>query len=260
MSRFSTAVRNSFPQFADDFAEIEGEVPAWGRRLQAARKSVKAGEKRASGKRQNNVEFLVGIYLGGIAVRIREQAEAVVTLVNKGNPHAAAPVARALFETCCVPIYLREQMLPRLRKGRVDQVHKIVYRLGLGSIQSPAEHIKPIKVDSLLGSSRAELDAMAAKLPAHERKDFAELIEIFYGPLTELTHPNWGAVTLSVTLGLPPAFAHPTPFEDWTMHAVVSSAAYILSAGGRAFDAVLLGTAEAQMDLPSRDPFKAPTV
>jgi len=258
MPQFATAAKNAFPGFADDFAEVEGGIGAWADRLRDARRDVRAGEARAEEKRQNNVQFLMTIYLGGIAIRTRELAEAAVTLVNKGNPHAAAPVARALFETCCVPIYLREQMVPRLRKGRVAQVHKLVFRIGLGTTgMFGAEHIRPIKVNSLLGSSRAELAALTAGLPEEEKRDFAELIDIYYGPLSELTHPNYGAVTLSVEVGLPPTFLHPTPFEDWTMHAVVSSAAYILGAGGRAFDTVLQELSEHPMDLPNSDPLGA---
>lgn len=256
--QFATAAKNAFPGFADDFAEVEDGIEAWAHRLRDAQRDVCAGEAQAKEKRQNNVQFLMAIYLGGIAIRVRELAEAAVTLVNKGNPHAAAPVARALFETCCVPIYLREQMVPRLRKGRVAQVHKLVFRIGLGTVgMFGAEHIRPIKVDSLLGSSRAELTALTAGLPEEEKQDFAKLIDVYYGPLSELTHPNYGAVTLSVEVGLPPTFLHPTPFEDWTMHAVVSSAAYILGAGGRAFDAVLQEMSEYPMDLPNSDPLKA---
>jgi hypothetical protein len=257
MPQFATAAKNAFPDFAGDFAEVEGEIGAWAGRLPNARKGIRAGETRAEDMRQNNVQFLMAIYLGGIAIRTRELAEAVVTLVNKGNPHAAAPVARALFETCCVPIYLREQMVPRLRKGRVAQVHRLVFRIGLGTIgMFGAEHIRPIKVDSLLGSSRAELTALTAGLPDEEKQDFAELIDIYYGPLSELTHPNYGAVTLSIEIGIPPTFLHPTPFENWTMHAVVSSAAYILGAGGRAFDAVIQELSEHPMDLPNHDPLE----
>ena len=258
MPKFSTTVKRAFPDFGDEFAEIENETGEWIARLRKARSAVREGEARAETKQQNNAQFLAAIYLGGIAVRVRELAEAVVSLVNKGNPHAAAPVARALFETCCVPIYLREQMLPRLRKGRVDQVHKLVFRFGLGSSLDSidAAHIRPIKVDSLLGSSRVELKALASGLPEEEKQDFAELIDIYYGPLSDLTHPNYSAVTLSIELGLPPTFRHPTPFDGGTMHAVVSSAAYILGAGGRAFDAVLEGLSENPMDLPSGDPLE----
>lgn len=74
-----------------------------------------------------------------------------------------------------------------------------------------AEHIRPIKVDSLLGSSRAELTALAAGLPEEEKQDFAELIDIYYGLPSELIHPNYGAVTLSVEVGLPPNLSPPDP-------------------------------------------------
>lgn len=256
MPRFSTKIKGEFPGFADEFSEVESETDIWTARLREVRKGVREGEARAEAHRQNNVQLLSAIYLGGIAIRVRELSAGVVSLVNKGNPHAAAPVARALFETCCVPIYLREQMLPRLRKGRVDQVHKLVFRFGLGSTAGLVDgaHIRPIKVESLLGSSRFELAKLEAGLPEGERQDFAKLIDIYYGPLSDLTHPNYMAVTLSIEVGSPPVFLRPTPFDGGTMHAVVSSAAYILGAGGRAFDAVVAGLSEHPMDLPNRDP------
>jgi hypothetical protein len=259
--KFSTAVTNAFPSFADDFSEVEDGIGEWAARLRDVRQAVRDGHARAETNEQNNVQFLTATYLGGVAVRVREQADGVVSLVNKGNPHAAAPVSRSLFETCCVPIYLGQQMLPRLRKGRVKQVHELVFRFGLGTSINTLEaaHIRPIKVGSLLGSSRAELTALASGLPEEEQKDFAALVDIFYGPLSDLTHPNFSAVTLSVEVGLPPTFHHPTPFDDWSLHAVVSSAAYILGAGGRAFDQVINGVAEHPMDLPSGDPLLGET-
>jgi hypothetical protein len=261
LPKFSTSVKGDFPSFADEFSEIEDAVAAWAERLRDVRKAVRDGQERAEANEQNNVQFLTAIYLGGVVVRIRQQADGLVSLVNKGNPHAAAPVSRSLFETCCVPIYLREQMLPRLRKGKVDQVHKLVFRFGLGTTigMIEAAHIKPIKVGSLLGSSRVELDALAASLPEGEKQNFAELIDIFYGPLSDLTHPNYSAVTLSVEVGFPPAFHHPTPFDDWSLPTVLSPAAYILGAGGRAFDEVISGLSEHPMDLPNGDPLKGDT-
>jgi hypothetical protein len=261
MPKFSTAVKGAFPSFADDFAGIESEIGEWAGRLRDARKSVGEGFARAEDNRQNNAQFLTATYLGGLAVRVRQQADGLVSLVNKGNPHAAAPVSRSLFETCCVPIYLREQMLPRLRKGRVKQVHEVVFRFGLGSTvqMDDADHIKPIKVKSLLGSSRAELTALAESLPEAEQENFAELIDIYYGPLSDLTHPNYSAVTLGIDIGHPPVFQNPTPFDDWSLHAVVGAAAYILGAGGRAFDEVINDLAEHPMDLPPGDPLLGET-
>ena len=107
MPRFSTTVRQSFGDFHDDFDAIEAAVPAWSNRKTDVRKAIKRGEERATEKRQNNVEFLVAITLGGLVARVCDLSNGVISLVNKENAHAAPPVARALFETCCVPIYLQ---------------------------------------------------------------------------------------------------------------------------------------------------------
>jgi hypothetical protein len=199
---------------------------------------------------------LIAITAAGIAIRVKQLADATSTLINKGNPHAAPPVARALFETCCVPIYMRRELLPRLKKGRVVAVHKLVFRISLGGIGIfGRDHIRPISVDSLIRSARAELTAMAEELPKDEQFNAAELIDIYYGPLTEFTHPNWGALSLGTKVGLPPIFSPSASFDDATMHCVASSAAYIMEAGGRAFDAILTRLAEYPMDLPNKDPW-----
>jgi hypothetical protein len=258
--RVSTAVRQAFDEFTDDFDVIEAETGAWVQRLSNAQMSVKQGEARANSMRRNNVEFLVAITLAGLSIRVRHLAEAIITLINKGNPHAAPPVARALFETCCVPIYMQGELLPRVRKGRVEDVHKLVFRLSLGGIGifgSP--HIKPIKVDALIRSARSELTAMVARIPGEKKFNAAELVDIYYGPLSEFTHPNWGALSMSIELGLPPKFHASTAFDGAIMHAVASSTAYVMEAGGRAFDTVLGELSKLPMDLPDRDPLEDST-
>lgn len=255
MPRFATAVRQEFPDFVEDFDAIESAAADWAQRLENAKGAVQRGQARAEENRQNNVEFLVAIAVAGLAVRVQQLSAATVSLVNKHNPHAAPPVARALFESCCVPIYLQRELVPRLRKGRTNQVHKLVFRLSLGSIGiGEGAHIKPIAVDSLLRSARAELTAMVEGLPEEKRFEAAELIEIYYGPLTELTHPNWGAINLGTELGFPPKFSLATPFDGVTLHAVVSASAYIMQAGGLAFDALLSELANVPMDLPTGEP------
>lgn len=98
MPKFATATRQAFPDFVDDFDAIEAETTAWVQRLKHAQASVKDGEARAEAMLQNNVEFLVAITAGGIAIRVKDLADATVTLINKNNPHAAPAVARALFD------------------------------------------------------------------------------------------------------------------------------------------------------------------
>lgn len=99
----------------------------------------KRGERRAAENGQNNVEFLVGITLAGLVTRVRDLTVGTISMVNKGNAHAAPPIARALFETCCVPVYLRRELAPRVRKGRTNQVHKLVFKLSLGGIGDSGE-------------------------------------------------------------------------------------------------------------------------
>lgn len=255
MPRFSTSVRRSFGDFIDDFDAIEGALPLWADRATSVRQAIKRGEKRAAEKQRNNVEFLVAITLGGLVTRVRDLSDGVISLVNKDNAHAAPPVARALFETCSVPIYLQREMVTRLRKDRTNQVHKIVFKLTLGGIEvGETDLIKPIRVDALLSSARAELRAMEKDVPDENKIDAEQLIEMYYRPLTELTHPNWGALQLDTKLGFPPRIASSATFDGFKLHAVVSSCAYILDAGGRALDSVIMALEEAPMDLPNGGP------
>lgn len=255
--KIGTQTRQTHPTFDEDFDDIEAELESWSRRLHSAHNSVKQGEDRASQQLQNNVQFLISITFAGLAIRVRKQGEAVVGLINKDNPHAALAVARALFETCCIPIYLQRELLPRVRKGKVDQVHRLVFRSTLGSIGVFGErHIKPVKVDALIRSARSELQEIDDRLPPEERIGAAKLIDIYYGPLSEFTHPNWPALSFAVDVGLPPSYHPSRGFDGATMHSVASSTAYILAAGGRAFDAVLQALSEHPMDLPNGDPLK----
>ncbi len=196
MAKISTKIRQEFSEFGEDFDTIEDELDSWRARLDSARSSVSHGEIRANEELQNNVEFLISIMAAGLTIRVRRSAEAVVALINKDNPHAAPAVARALFETCWVPIYLQRELLPRLEKGKVGQVHELVFRSTLGSIGIFGEgHIRPVKVKALIHSARSELKEMADALPPEEHFDAAEVINIDYGPLTEFVHPNWGALS-----------------------------------------------------------------
>jgi len=81
-----------------------------------------------------------------------------------------------------------------------------------------------------------------------------QLIDIYYGPLSELTHPNWAALTLGIDVGMPPKFTYPVVFSDHVLHDVAGSSAYILAAGGRAFDDVLVALRETTLDLQPGDP------
>jgi hypothetical protein len=255
MPKFSTSVQQSFEGFRDDFRLVEAALPAWADRAIDVRRAIKRGERRAAQVRQNNVEFLVAITLGGLVTRVRDLSSGVIGLVNKDNAHAAPPVARALFETCCVPIYLRRELLPRVRKGKTNQVHKLVFRLTLGGIEvGETALIKPIRVDSLLKSARAELRSMVEAVPDDEQIGAEQLIKMYYGPLTELTHPNWGALQLDTKLGFPPRIASSATFDEFKLHAVVSSCAYILDAGGRALDSVVTTLEQTRMDLPNGGP------
>lgn len=255
MAKFGTAVRQEFPDEAGDFDSIETEAQSWTERFGTAKRGVSRGFERAEGERCNNAEFLVCISLAGIATRLGGLIDGLTTLVNKRNAQAAPPVARALFETCCFPIYLDRELTPRIKKGRLNDVHRIVFRLGLGGTQSiGGGHIKPVPVDALLKSARTELKLLADSLPEDERFNAEELIEILYGPLTELTHPNWGALSLGTKLAMPPSFTYPAPFDETIVHFVASAAAYGLEAGGRAFDRLIDDLHAHPMDLPNDSP------
>jgi hypothetical protein len=254
MRQFATSIRQAFPDDEHEFDRVESESTEWVRRLEEAEEAVARGFARAEQNRQNNVEFLVGISAVGLAGRIRQQLDAVVALVNQKNCHASPPVARALFEACCVPIYLERELLPRVGKGRIDTVREIVFKLGVGGIGAlGGGPIKPIKVDALISAAREQLKQLEEALPEEDREGVEELIEIYYGPLTELTHPNWAALTLGTRLGMPPQFQYPAPIDDSIIHFVVASSAYGTEAGGLAFDRTLVALRDTPFDLPNME-------
>jgi len=144
-----------------------------------------------------------------------------------------------------------------VEKGRTNAVHILVFKLGLGGIGSLSGHVKPISVDALISSARAELKALEAGIPEADRIGAEELVDIYYGPLSELTHPNWAALTLGTSLDPTKPLEVPDRIgfeEGGVLHDVVASSSYILERGGAAFDAVLDALRLTPMDLPNRDP------
>jgi hypothetical protein len=103
----------------------------------------------------------------------------------------------------------------------------------------------------------AELKALEAGIPEADRIGAEELVDIYYGPLSELTHPNWAALTLGTSLDPTKPLEVPDRIgfeEGGVLHDVVASSSYILERGGAAFDAVLDALRRTSMDLPNRDP------
>jgi hypothetical protein len=126
-----------------------------------------------------------------------------------------------------------QECAARLEAGRVQPVQKILFRLGLGSTRGMGVHIRPIPVSSLLNSARRYLGT-------HFDANVAELISLYYDPLTDLTHPNFYAMSLSQEdEGLSKVFSLQPDFaEDWIAVAVTPNS-FLMEVGGMALDEVL---------------------
>jgi hypothetical protein len=187
-----------------------------------------------------------------IARRVVGLTEGFITLANQDNVSAAPAVVRALHETACVSCYMAEEIVPRLKKGRITDVHRLLWRLGLGTNHAAGfGEIRPIQPGSL---NRAAERWMTAHLP--DAEDPAAVIEMMYGPLSDQTHPSFGAFAAGTDLGadgVPEHVLRP-PFDGDSIDKLLSSTFMALLIAGEALDGVIAVTNDIPMTFPPGAP------
>lgn len=116
--------------------------------------------------------------------------DGLIALVNSDNPAAAPGVVRALFETCSVPCYMAQEVVPRLKKGRVNDVQRLLWRLGLGGNSAIGLPVRPIAVNALIAAAEREWPSAPEATPG------VSTLAHLYGRLADSTHPSFGSLTL----------------------------------------------------------------
>jgi hypothetical protein len=187
-----------------------------------------------------------------IARRVVRLTEGFITLANEHNVSAAPAVVRALHETACVPCYMAEEVVPRLKKARINDVHRLLWRLGLGTNHAAGfGTVRPIQPGSL---NRAAERWIAANLP--DANDPAAVIEMMYGPLSDGTHPSFSAFAAGTDLspdGLPEHVLRP-PFNSDNIDNLLSATFMALLIAGEALDRVVMVATDIPMALPPGQP------
>jgi hypothetical protein len=174
-----------------------------------------------------------------IAARVIGLTEALIDLINSGHVYAAPPVCRALHEQCCIPPYMALELAPRLKKQRTNDALRILFRLGLGAGPDAGfGFIRPIQVRSLNKAAERWLTNLLKR--AGEADEFwATLTQDAYGPLSDLTHPNFRAMNPGFRVPGQPHVRNP-PLTDDLLAPIVGPAGLMLQVGGEALTEVVL--------------------
>jgi hypothetical protein len=181
--------------------QIETRIDEWITRHAEYADLAREAAKKLVNTGHSSAEVLILSQAANLAASTLGLSEAFVDLANADRVHAGSPVVRGLHETCCVPCYMAREVIPRLRKGRVNDVRRMLYRLGLGTGPGAGYgRVRPIGVESLNKSANAWIKDYLA---AHDRGEVAaQLIDkMVYGPLSDRTHPNFGATHIAMTIG-----------------------------------------------------------
>src|SRR4051812_35826729 len=103
--------------------EVQCHIAAWEDRFRVFETMFVSAMADADRKRHHTAATLTLIVATSLAARVTNLANAIVILVNRQHAFAAPVVARALFEACCMPVYMRRELVGRLTAARTNDVH-----------------------------------------------------------------------------------------------------------------------------------------
>jgi hypothetical protein len=198
--RFSEDIRISLADEQHAFDQFERSVARWPQRFREARAAARHEERTLRETGLITARRQASHLAASMAIRIIDLGSGLIVLVNSRNPHAAYATARALVETCGVFSYVRQNVLPSLRKGRVQKTEETLGRLRVGLDPGikfdKSDRAAPIRVSKLVSALCAHVDE---HLAADEHETAGETMAQLYSVLSDNTHPNMSAGHLSVT-------------------------------------------------------------
>lgn len=257
MCVFSAEMRARLPDHHRYFMDvIESNLRLWiGRHARYAELASNVAEQLKDAS-HTSAALLIASQAAGLAGRIVGLTESFIGLVNDDQVYGAPPVVRSLYETCCVPCYVAREVAPRLRKGTgTNNVHRLLYRIGLGTGPSAGYgHIRPIGVPSLNKAANAWINDY---LRSHgEIGTTAEgIAQMIYGPLSDRSHPNFGATSPGVNWGPSgPTYALRPQFDGGSIDELLSAAFFMLIVAGEALDQVVSTAEQHAMPFPPGEP------
>jgi hypothetical protein len=253
-ARFGPGLREvlTTPEHSMMMDTIEENLAKWIARFDYYKEQNEQAVIEAAEQGGQTARVLVALKATQIARRIVRLTEGFITLANEDNVSAAPAVVRALHETFCVTCYMAEEIVPRLRKARANDVHRLLWRLGLGTNRAESYgSIRPIQPASL---NRAAERWLAANFP--EADEPAAVVEMMYGPLSGGTHPSFTAFQAGTDLGpdgMPTHILRP-PFDGESIDKLLSATFMALLIAGEALDGVVAVATEVPMPLPPGQP------
>jgi hypothetical protein len=196
---FSDEVRQIFGPFSKAFDDYEAVLDSWESRYLSAAEVAIEEQKGFGESGEYWARRLISSQATNSAARLYRLGEALVLLVNDGNRQAIPAIVRPIIETAGAIAYSRLHLLPRLEKGRREQVKVMLYRLGLGGDPGIPETIRPIPVNSLI-KAYASVFAEQMHDPAHadpllnDKATIEKQTRFIYSTISDYTHPNGAAM------------------------------------------------------------------
>jgi hypothetical protein len=261
VQRFSSELRDRFPHRTHIFDDYEVEVGEWEAVFREYAKAAAGEEALLRVSRKLTARRLVAIQATNLASRAVNLGNGVVLLLNRRHAHAAPAVARALFETCAMAVYADRCLVPLFDKRRspkrTGQAHRLLFRLGLGTHPgSETSHVKAIPVDSFVRAICSEVDEV---MKANEdpppwvgERTYGDAIRHGYSLLSELTHPNSPATTLSQVGDV--EWALQPDVDEKVLTAALRPSWVALKAGRLALRDLMHAVTAHPMEFPDADP------
>ncbi len=235
---------------------IETSLGRWIERHDRFEQLAHAAAREISGTGNQSAAALLTSQATNLAARIVGLTEGFIDLANLDRTYAAPPVVRALYETACVPCYMARNIVPRLRKGRVNDVRRLLFRLGLGTGPGAGYgHIRPIGIPALNSAANQWIDAYLQEAGQGENRA-SMIAQMIYGPLSDRSHPNFGAINDGSTLqadGMPAYTLRPI-FGEGNIDELLSATFFMLLVGGEALDSVIDAVQRHPMSFPAGEP------
>ena len=272
MVAFDPRLQADYPEASKFFGPIEGAVDDWRRRFGEYEGWAHDEMSPAYDAGGTTAEMLIASQLVCISSRLGSLTSGVISLANEVNGAALPAVARALFETACVPFYLSERVMPLVRKSRAEKAQRELYRLGLGTAADAGiGHIKPVTVGSLMKAGKSWLETYAAEfssetgisgeLPGAGEEGGPGVFTMIHGPLTDATHPNYGSISQPMEIDTRSRtvqfFAEP-PLDGDKFDYTLASVWWSLLTAGEAADAVVEQARGRTTLLPDAEPVWQP--
>jgi hypothetical protein len=154
---------------------------------------------------------------------------------------------------------MARELVPRLLKGNpnsVNDLHRILYRLGLGTGPGAGfGTVRAIPVDALNKAASiwvTEYLRASGQPPAKADK----IVRMIYAPLSDRTHPNFGATApgMKATPRGEPIYTLRPEFDGEAIDQLVSGAFFMLIAAGEALDEIVAVATEHPTPFPPGEP------